>query len=155
MKPRPPRSTRTDTHCPYTTLFRSGLAVKEYSGLSSTQRLAIPAMEAIDLRAQLIELGADNFLETSLDPYAAARSAYLQRRQALILDQDGAATSGSEGVNPDDLDFAPENSASAQAGAHGVDPADVDVAPATAGVPPAQSPPAPPARSEEHTSELQ
>src|SRR3546814_5568446 len=31
-----------------------GLAVKEYSGLSSTQRLAIPAMEAIDLRAQLI-----------------------------------------------------------------------------------------------------
>src|SRR3546814_15943112 len=41
-----------------------GLAVKEYSGLSSTQRLAIPAMEAIDLRAQLIELGADNFLET-------------------------------------------------------------------------------------------
>src|SRR3546814_1910952 len=76
-----------------------GLAVKEYSGLSSTQRLATPAMEAIDLRAQLIELGADNFIETSLDPYAAARSAYLQRRQALILDQDGAATSGSEGVN--------------------------------------------------------
>src|SRR3546814_7096650 len=87
-------------------------------------------MEAIDLRAQLIELGADNFLETSLDPYAAARSAYLQRRQALILDQDGAATSGSEGVNPDDFDFAPENSASAPAGAPGV-------------------------RSEEHTSELQ
>src|SRR3546814_20172805 len=47
-----------------------GLAVTEYSGLSSTQRLAIPAMEAIDLRAQLIELGADTFLETSLDPYA-------------------------------------------------------------------------------------
>src|SRR3546814_10131305 len=59
-----------------------GLAVKEYSGLSSTQRLAIPAMEAIDLRAQLIELGADNFLATSLDPYAAARSAYLPRRQS-------------------------------------------------------------------------
>src|SRR3546814_9675404 len=98
-------------------------------------------MEAIDLRAQLIELGADNFLETSLDPYAAARSAYLQRRQALILDQDGAATSGSEGVNPDDFDFAPENSASAPAGAPGVEPADFDVAPAT--------------RSEENTSELQ
>src|SRR3546814_18917257 len=30
-----------------------GLAVKEYSGLSSTQRLALPAMEALDLRAQL------------------------------------------------------------------------------------------------------
>src|SRR3546814_7249578 len=29
-----------------------GLAVKEYSGLSSTQRLAIPAMEAIDLRSE-------------------------------------------------------------------------------------------------------
>lgn len=130
-----------------------GLAVKEYSGLSSTQRLAIPAMEAIDLRAQLIELGADNFLETSLDPYAAARSAYLQRRQALILDQDGAATSGSEGVNPDDFDFAPENGASAPAGAPGVDPADFDVAPATEGVPPAQSPPAPPASSEDGQAE--
>src|SRR3546814_17259001 len=101
MKPRPPRSTRTDTHCPYTTLFRSGLAVKEYSGLSSTQRLALPAMEAIALRAQLIELGADNFLETSLDPYAAARSAYLQRRQALLLDPDGAPTSRRAGVHPD------------------------------------------------------
>src|SRR3546814_13117079 len=50
-----------------------GLAVKEYSGLSSTQRLAIPAMEAIDLRARLIELGADNFLETSLDPRSEER----------------------------------------------------------------------------------
>src|SRR3546814_19984816 len=116
MKPRPPRSTRTDTHCPYTTLFRSGLAVKEYSGLSSTQRLAIPAMEAIDLKAQLIELGADNFLENSLDPYAAARSAYLQSRQALILHPDGADTSGSAGVNPDDFGFAPENSTPTPAG---------------------------------------
>src|SRR3546814_14726115 len=75
------------------------------------------------------------------------------RRQALILDQDGAATSGSEGVNPDDFDFAPENSASAPAGAPGVDPADFDVAPATEGVPPAQSPPAPPASSEDGQAE--
>src|SRR3546814_18666747 len=34
-----------------------GLAVKEYSGLSSTQRLAITAMEDIDLSAHLRELG--------------------------------------------------------------------------------------------------
>src|SRR3546814_7456061 len=31
MLPRPPRSTRTDTLCPYTTLFRSGQGVAEES----------------------------------------------------------------------------------------------------------------------------
>src|SRR3546814_8765449 len=63
------------------------IAVKEYSGLSGTERLGITALEAIDLRSELTEAGADAFLDTSLDPYAAARSAYLQRRQALITDQ--------------------------------------------------------------------
>src|SRR3546814_16660169 len=86
-----------------------GLAVKEYSGLSRTQRLAIPAMDAIDLRAQLIELVADKCHETSLDPSAAARSYYLKRRQALLLNQDGAAPSGSEGVTQGHCDFATAN----------------------------------------------
>src|SRR3546814_17067158 len=70
-----------------------GLAVKEYYGLSSTQRLAIPAMEAIELRAQLIELGAEKFIEPHLAHYAAARPASLQRRYALHLEQAGVDTS--------------------------------------------------------------
>jgi phospholipid-binding lipoprotein MlaA len=42
----------------------------------------------IDARSQLIESGGDAFLESSLDPYAAARSAYLQLRTAEIADRD-------------------------------------------------------------------
>lgn len=46
------------------------------------------AMYVVDARSQLIESGGDAFLESSLDPYAAARSAYLQLRTAEIADQD-------------------------------------------------------------------
>ena len=42
----------------------------------------------VDARSQLIESGGDAFLESSLDPYAAARSAYLQLRTAEIADRD-------------------------------------------------------------------
>jgi len=46
------------------------------------------AMYIVDARSQLTESGGDAFLESSLDPYAAARSAYLQLRTAEIADQD-------------------------------------------------------------------
>lgn len=54
----------------------------------------------IDTRSQLIESGGDAFLESSLDPYAAARSAYLQLRTAEIADQDdqGAPAPAANGV---------------------------------------------------------
>ena len=42
----------------------------------------------INTRSDLIESGGDAFLESSLDPYAAARSAYLQLRTAEIADRD-------------------------------------------------------------------
>ncbi|NIJ06462.1 phospholipid-binding lipoprotein MlaA [Sphingomonas vulcanisoli] len=47
----------------------------------------------VNARSELIESGGDAFLKSSLDPYAAARSAYLQRRRAQILDKedDGGA----------------------------------------------------------------
>jgi phospholipid-binding lipoprotein MlaA len=45
----------------------------------------------ISARSDLIESGGDAFLESSLDPYAAARSAYLQLRTAQIADQDDVA----------------------------------------------------------------
>lgn len=79
------------------------IAEKEYSGLTRTQRLGVTGLEVIDLRAELIEIGADKVLETSLDPYATARAAYLQQRQSLILNQDGGASS--ESPQPDAADF--------------------------------------------------
>ena len=48
----------------------------------------------ISVRTDLIESGADTFLETSLDPYAATRSAYLQRRTAAIRDQEDSLDAG-------------------------------------------------------------
>jgi phospholipid-binding lipoprotein MlaA len=44
----------------------------------------------ISTRSDLIESGGDAFLESSLDPYASARSAYLQIRTAQIANQDDA-----------------------------------------------------------------
>jgi len=42
----------------------------------------------INTRSDLIESGGDAFLQSSLDPYAAAHSAYLQLRESAIRDQD-------------------------------------------------------------------
>ena len=50
----------------------------------------------VSTRSDLIESGGDTFLETSLDPYAAARSAYLQLREAAILNQDDGGPGGSQ-----------------------------------------------------------
>jgi phospholipid-binding lipoprotein MlaA len=50
----------------------------------------------ISTRSDLIESGGDAFLETSLDPYAAARSAYLQLRTAAIRDDDDSGAGGTE-----------------------------------------------------------
>lgn len=57
-------------------------------GLSNTQQLGVNAGEVVSTRSDLVESGADTFLKTSLDPYAAARSAFLQRRHAAIRDED-------------------------------------------------------------------
>jgi phospholipid-binding lipoprotein MlaA len=57
----------------------------------------------VSTRSDLIESGGDAFLESSLDPYASARSAYLQIRTAEIADQDdtgGGAPSASDGTPP-------------------------------------------------------
>ena len=58
------------------------------------------ALYIVDARSQLIESGGDAFLESSLDPYAAARSAYLQYRTAAIADQDdqGGPASAANGI---------------------------------------------------------
>jgi phospholipid-binding lipoprotein MlaA len=58
------------------------------------------AAQVVDARSELIESGGDSFLKSSLDPYAAARSAYLQRHKAAVLDQEDMADAGP----PDDAD---------------------------------------------------
>jgi phospholipid-binding lipoprotein MlaA len=64
------------------------ICLRECGIASSNAQLAATGAEVIVTRADLTEAGADAFLDSSLDPYATARSAYLQRRRAQILDQD-------------------------------------------------------------------
>ncbi|TVV71237.1 VacJ family lipoprotein [Sphingomonas solaris] len=60
-------------------------------GLTNTQQLAAQGAEIVSLRSDLTDSGADGLLAGSLDSYATVKSAYLQRRRAAILDQDGDA----------------------------------------------------------------
>jgi phospholipid-binding lipoprotein MlaA len=56
--------------------------------LSSAVTLGITALRVTSRRAELTESGVDTFLKTSLDPYAAARSAFFQRRRIDIANYD-------------------------------------------------------------------
>ena len=94
-------------------------------GLPHGVPLAMTATQVISIRDGLIETGADSFLESSLDPYAAARSAYLQRRRAEILNQEGddaateAAAAADAEANPIGADAG--SAADADAGISGAD----------------------------------
>ena len=103
------------------------IAIREYSGLSSTERLGITGLRAIDLRSRLIDSGADAVLETSADPYATARSAYLQQRASMIAD--GGMSQDMMDPADFDGDFTID----------GVDPADFEGAAATAPAPTGQA----------------
>ncbi len=72
-------------------------------GLTGTQQLGVTAGEIISTRSDLMDSGADAYLDTSLDPYAAAKSAYLQRRHAQVRDQenDPDATEPDSGMTTD------------------------------------------------------
>lgn len=68
--------------------------------LSVWTKRGIAALSVVSIRADLTESGADAFLQSSLDPYAAARSAFLQRRAAAIAnagdDDDGNETNATD-----------------------------------------------------------
>ncbi|RVT95210.1 VacJ family lipoprotein [Sphingomonas crocodyli] len=114
-------------------------------GLPQEVRYGLIAATVIDARNSMIESGADNFLESALDPYAAARSAYLQRRQAQILNLDGAGpgaddTAATDGVaNPSGA--SPAMGVDEDAGIPASDA--TSAADADAGIPPAEATPAP------------
>lgn len=101
------------------------ICIKECTNLSSTERLAFQAAQVIVLRSDLTESGADGLLDSSLDPYTTAKSAFLQRRRAQILDQDNddvtpvTADEGASGAPDPDMDAALkeiESEAAAQGG---------------------------------------
>ena len=59
-----------------------------------TEQAAIAGLRVVDGRSQAIDAGFDTLLKTSADPYAAARDAYLQSREAQIADEDVVNASG-------------------------------------------------------------
>ncbi len=78
--------------------------------MDTRSRWSLRGFEAIDLRAKLMDMGADAVLETSADPYATARSAYLQRRAAIIAD---VRKQASDSIDPADFEGFGESGAAA------------------------------------------
>lgn len=113
--------------------------------LSFWPAAGVTAFEFVDARANLIDTGADALLDSSADPYAVARSAYLQRRDALIHDRDDAdASSGGDdaALNSALDDLGPDNGASSAPGTAAPAPASAPAsgaAPATDGTAPTPS----------------
>lgn len=81
------------------------VALREKSGLSFAEQMGVATYEAIDLRSQLIDSGADTVLDTSADSYATARSAYLQYQAAQIRDGEGVVDEEEPAI--DEEEFAP------------------------------------------------
>lgn len=88
------------------------ICLNECTNLSVWTKRGITALTVVSTRAEFSESGADAFLESSLDPYAAARSAFLQRRDADILDQgddDPVADAATPSLDPTAADVPPPN----------------------------------------------
>lgn len=116
------------------------------SDLSVWTKRGIGALSIVSARAGLTESGGDAFLQSSLDPYAAARSAFLQRRAAAIAnrtDDDGvdagltnfSAADPVTGIAPPDdspVPAVPAEPLPDQAGQPATDPADPTPSPAAA-----------------------
>ena len=75
--------------------------------MSGEAQLAIRAGGIISTRSDLMDTGVDAFLDSSADPYAAARSAYFQQREAQILNYDISGITGDDGdlVSSEDAAF--------------------------------------------------
>jgi len=65
--------------------------------LTTGEQWAIRGMGIVNTRSELIDVGVDDFLGSSADPYAAARSALFQRRETEILNYDTTGFTGGGG----------------------------------------------------------
>ncbi|SNT17405.1 phospholipid-binding lipoprotein MlaA [Sphingomonas laterariae] len=70
--------------------------LRKCTDLSYWERQIPRGINLVSQRANLTETGADTLLDTSLDSYATARSAFFQRRAAEIADLDDAAGTASD-----------------------------------------------------------
>lgn len=86
------------------------------ANLPSAATLGLTALETVDGRAQMTEQGVDALFETSLDPYATARSAYLQQRRSQILNEDGPEPAPAEPATTSSLGAAADPSMRAAEG---------------------------------------
>jgi len=96
------------------------ICMRECGIASGSQRLGASAGTAVVLRSDASEAGADAFLDSSLDPYASARSAYLQRRRAEIRDQEGENPEGA--ADEQDVTIDPAGSGTEAASPHEAPP---------------------------------
>jgi phospholipid-binding lipoprotein MlaA len=67
---------------------------KRECGIPKSARLGMSVASLISARSELMDSGADKLLDNSADSYATAHSAYLQRRRALINDNDDDTDAG-------------------------------------------------------------
>jgi phospholipid-binding lipoprotein MlaA len=127
---------------------------KRECGIPKSARLGLTLASLISARSELMDSGADKLLDNSADSYATAHSAYLQRRRALINDNDddsdaGAVdledfdTSGSETEPPTTTGQAPNPSGETPPTPPAAVTPPGDAAPATKAAPPSQTTPAP------------
>jgi phospholipid-binding lipoprotein MlaA len=79
---------------------------KRECGIPKSARLGLTVASLISARSELMDSGADKLLDNSADSYATAHSAYLQRRRALILDNDDDSNAGA--IDLEDFDTGSE-----------------------------------------------
>lgn len=85
-------------------------------GLNPTgpESASVVAARAINARSELIDSGVEEVLNTSADPYAAARSAYFQRRAAQIADKDDSGSDDADAAMDAALKDIDESEAAAE-----------------------------------------
>jgi len=69
------------------------IAISQIAKPKPLESAAIAVARAISARSDFVDSGGEEVLNTSADAYATARSAYFQRREAAIADQENATPS--------------------------------------------------------------
>src|SRR3546814_18085188 len=79
---RPPRSTRTDTRFPYTTLFRSLVLIDSRHGIKNVDRDGLETLDTAAVSYRLVLTKADKIKASELDAVQAATEAEARKHPA-------------------------------------------------------------------------